>query len=60
MYDFGQAVAELAVDGNTDAAFGDGSCTHTSFETNPWWAVDLAEIVQINEVEITNRLEGCK
>uniref|UniRef100_A0A672L7K8 Si:ch73-359m17.2 n=1 Tax=Sinocyclocheilus grahami TaxID=75366 RepID=A0A672L7K8_SINGR len=42
-------VAERAVDGNRDADYGKGSCTHTKAEFNPWW-----------RVAITNRGDCCK
>ena len=30
-----------AVDGDESTVYGNGSCTHTRAEVNPWWAVDL-------------------
>ena len=37
-----EGTAELAVDGNKNTDwYTDKTCTHTSLETNPWWAADL-------------------
>eukprot|EP00961_Rhodomonas_salina_P295920 3935880-Rhodomonas_salina.3 len=53
--------AELAVDGNTECDFQAGSCSHTgsvdglSGTLDPWWTVDLEEIVQIHHIRILNR-----
>jgi len=52
------AVASLAVDGNTASNFNDGSCTHTDYTQNAWWAVDLGAASAISSVTITNRGDG--
>uniref|UniRef100_A0A673GWT6 Fucolectin tachylectin-4 pentraxin-1 domain-containing protein n=1 Tax=Sinocyclocheilus rhinocerous TaxID=307959 RepID=A0A673GWT6_9TELE len=49
-----QGDAEHAVDGNRDANYGKGSCTHTKAEFNPWWRADLGNVA------ITNRVDCCK
>jgi len=48
-----------AIDGNRDFNFRDGSCTHTSEQTNPWWRVDLLESYVITSIKITNRGDCC-
>ena len=53
-----QAVAGLAVDGNTNGIFAEHSVSHTNQEQNPWWEVDLGEVCTIQEVRIWNRSDG--
>jgi hypothetical protein len=48
-----------AIDGNTDGNFFDGSVTHTNFETNPWWQVDLGTAATVNSIVIWNRTDCC-
>ncbi|GAA3634723.1 hypothetical protein GCM10022200_17450 [Microbacterium awajiense] len=45
-------VPERAIDGNTDEV---DSHSHTDFEDQPWWEVDLGEIRDIDEIVIWNR-----
>ncbi|KAM9322257.1 uncharacterized protein KZ484_020455 [Pholidichthys leucotaenia] len=49
------ASAHGAIDGNRDAYFFHGSCTHTNEEANPWWRVDLLESYIVTSVTVTNR-----
>lgn len=51
--------ANLGVDGNTSGAFSDGSVTHTTYELNAWWEVDLEEVYNINYIEVWNRTDPC-
>lgn len=51
--------ANNAIDGNNDANFVTGSCTHTKWESEPWWRLDLQEIHNVTEVTITNRQDCC-
>ena len=53
-----QAVAGLAVDGNTSGVFAEHSISHTNREQNPWWEVDLGEVCTIHEVRVWNRSDG--
>jgi len=53
------APSSRAVDGNRDANWIGGSCIHTSHENNPWWRVDLGEIVDVGQVVIYNREDCC-
>ena len=52
--DYGGASARAA-DGNTATSYGDGSCTHTATEANPWWRVDLEAVKSVKEVKLFNR-----
>jgi len=53
-----QAVAGLAVDGNTSGIFAEHSISHTNREQDPWWEVDLGEVCTIQEVRVWNRCDG--
>jgi len=52
--DYG-GTAELAIDGNTDGDFGNGSVSHTSAEDNAWWQVDWGSDTPIGQIKIFNR-----
>ena len=47
--------ASLAVDGNKNRDFSQGSCVHTNSQKDPWWRVDLGESLPVAEVVIVNR-----
>lgn len=50
---------ELAIDGNTDGNYGNGSVTHTNHDDPiKWWKVDLGENKIIEEIIIFNRTGG--
>ncbi|KAK2569714.1 Receptor-type tyrosine-protein phosphatase S [Acropora cervicornis] len=49
-------VASLAVDGNKNTDFSQGSCIHTNSQKDPWWRVDLGASLPVAEVVIVNRL----
>merc|ERR1711907_830034 len=49
----------LAVDGNTDSAYGSGTCTHTQAGNPEWWQVDLGASFSIGEVDIYHRTDCC-
>jgi hypothetical protein len=52
--------ASLAVDGNTDGSFANGSVTHTSAgASDAWWLVDLGSDLEIAEIRIYNRSDSC-
>ncbi|CAJ1063011.1 pentraxin fusion protein-like [Xyrichtys novacula] len=57
-HSFGSAYA--AIDGNRDATFSAGSCTHTAQMTNPWWRLDLLDRYIITSIVITNRGDCCE
>ncbi len=49
----------LAIDGDTNGAFGAGSVTHTETEDGPWWEVDLGERGLIETIDLWNRTDCC-
>ncbi len=51
--------AAVAVDGNTDGNFFDGSVTATNLESNPWWQVDLGASATVSSIMINNRTDCC-
>ena len=55
----GTPAAAVAVDGNTDGSFGDGSVTATNLDSNAWWQVDLGASATIGSVAIWNRTDCC-
>lgn len=53
------AEASRAVDGNTDGNFGNGSVTHTVYDPQAWWQVDLLGLQNVGIVELYNRTDCC-
>jgi hypothetical protein len=53
------APASRAVDGNTSGNWSNNSVTHTNFEHQPWWQVDLGSVQQIGAVILWNRTDCC-
>jgi hypothetical protein len=49
----------LAVDGNTSGAWSQGSVTHTSNSSSPWWQVRLGDDYTIGDIVIWNRTDSC-
>jgi alpha-L-fucosidase len=56
--DFG-GTPDKAVDGNTAGTYDDHSFSHTAFEANPWWQVDLGGSHQIDSIDVWNRTDCC-
>ncbi len=52
-------MAMLAVDGRTSGTFSQLSVTHTKYNSNPWWEVDLDAEYDIDKIEIWNRTDCC-
>ena len=50
-------VTSLAIDGNRDTNFNNGSVTYTCNVFQPWWKVDLAFEIKINKIIIWNRMD---
>ena len=47
--------ARLAIDGSTHPHFATGrSISHTAFNDNPWWEVELAEPTRVDRVVLWN------
>ena len=55
-----RAKSSAAVDGNRDANFFHGSCTHTRYDYEAWWAVDLEGWYSVARVGIQNRDHNSK
>ncbi|XP_050992944.1 uncharacterized protein LOC127181948 [Labeo rohita] len=55
-----RGTAQRAVDGNRNSDYHQSSCTHTQFELNPWWRVDLKDVYSVSRVIITNRGDCCQ
>ncbi|XP_078358616.1 uncharacterized protein LOC144643290 isoform X2 [Oculina patagonica] len=51
--------SEYAVDGKKGTDFFRDKCTHTYNTTDPWWRVDLDELLPVSEVYILNRGDCC-
>jgi hypothetical protein len=51
--------ADKGVDGNTDSDISNGHCFHTNTNMSPWWQVDLKDVYNISQVNITNRKYCC-
>jgi YVTN family beta-propeller protein len=47
--------AAVAVDGNVDGVFANGSVTHTNSDLNAWWEVDLGVPQALHTVRVWNR-----
>ncbi|XP_042615199.1 fucolectin-like [Cyprinus carpio] len=47
-----------AIDGIRYAPGPASSCSHTSYQLNPWWRLDLLDYYNIYKVTITNRGDG--
>ncbi len=51
--------ASLAVDGNIDGNYYNGSVTYTNYEYHAWWEVDLGAQAYISNIEVWNRTDCC-
>lgn len=52
-------VPERGVDGNTNGAWSSGTITHTDFQQEAWWQVDLGAAATVGEVVVWGRQDGC-
>ena len=50
--------ASRALDGNTNSSYSQNSVTHTNFEKQAWWQVDLGRSEQVGLVRLFNRGDG--
>ena len=50
--------ANRALDGNTNSTYSQNSITHTNFEKQAWWQVDLGRSEQVGFVRLFNRGDG--
>ena len=51
--------AILAIDGNANGAFSGLSVTHTNSESNPAWIVDMGSTLNVDNIRIAERSDGC-
>ncbi|KAM6458729.1 fucolectin-like isoform 1-T2 [Liasis olivaceus] len=51
--------ADKAVDGDCNGDWYHGSCTHTKYDKDPWWYVDLGDSYKISVVIVKNRKDCC-
>ncbi|NVK31834.1 MAG: discoidin domain-containing protein [Gammaproteobacteria bacterium] len=54
------AYSSRAVDGDQSGHFASKTITHTQFEANPWWQVDLGAANALSSVSIWNRTDCCE
>jgi fibronectin type 3 domain-containing protein len=57
------APASLAVDGNTNGSLANCSSysvSHTNFDANAWWQVDLGVVQSIQTIQVYNRTDCCQ
>jgi lysozyme len=52
-------VASRGVDGNEDGVYANGSVTHTAYEDQPYWEVDLGSVETIGSIKVWNRKDCC-
>jgi tetratricopeptide (TPR) repeat protein len=52
-------VPSSAVDGDTNGDFFHGSVSHTNFNANAWWQVDLGASAAVSSITIWNRTDCC-
>lgn len=52
-------ISARVVDGNTNGHFWRRSVSHTNYDSNPWWSVDLQGVFTINEIIVYNRQDCC-
>uniref|UniRef100_A0A8C7J1L7 Fucolectin tachylectin-4 pentraxin-1 domain-containing protein n=1 Tax=Oncorhynchus kisutch TaxID=8019 RepID=A0A8C7J1L7_ONCKI len=52
-------IAQNAIDGNRESDSYKGSCSHTAYDTNPFWRVDLLDVYRVTAVTFTNRRDCC-
>ncbi|MDT4955975.1 MAG: hypothetical protein QOJ02_4113 [Acidobacteriota bacterium] len=52
------APASRAIDGNTDGDWYHNSITHTGYDNQAWWQVDLGSVQYIDAVKVWNRTDA--
>jgi hypothetical protein len=53
-YAHGPGPANLAIDGDTNRVWSEGSCSHTDGTTGGWWQVDLKDLYYVKKVTYKN------
>jgi hypothetical protein len=49
---------QLDADGNFDGVYANDSVTHTAYENQPWWQVDLGAVHPLEKVRLWNRTDA--
>jgi hypothetical protein len=57
---YGDAGPECVVDGITAGDYTLGQASHTEFERDPWWEVDLGDAYPIERIVVWNRTDCCE
>ncbi|KAM4022005.1 uncharacterized protein ACNLHF_027291 isoform 1-T2 [Anomaloglossus baeobatrachus] len=52
-------LANVVVDGNLATNYFLKSCTHTEYDQDPWWRIDMLSRIRVSSVAITNRGDCC-
>ncbi|XP_062278801.1 fucolectin-4-like [Scomber scombrus] len=53
LHSFGHAYN--AIDGNRDSVWGRATCSHTGYDLNPWWRLDMGKTQKVFSVNIVSR-----
>jgi YD repeat-containing protein len=48
-----------AVDGNTSGSWANNSVSHTDYDYQAWWHVDLGSVQTIDQIKVWNRTDCC-
>jgi len=48
-----------AIDGDTSGVYNNGSITHTGYQAQPWWQVDLGKQSVMETIRLHNRTDCC-
>lgn len=56
----GGFAAKNAVDGDSQTSMGEGTCTHTDSQSNPWWKVNFARQIKVTGVRVYGRSDCCE
>ncbi|XP_075437465.1 fucolectin-5-like [Ascaphus truei] len=54
-----EGTADRAIDGNKESNAYLHPCSHTKYEQDPWWRLDMKQSNKIDTIVITNRQDCC-
>ncbi|XP_075437439.1 fucolectin-like isoform X2 [Ascaphus truei] len=57
--DITMGYSKQGIDGNRDGNYHKASCTHTNYDKDPWWKLDLKQSYSIGPIVIANRQDCC-
>ena len=49
---------EKAIEGCASRNFARSCCTHTNYDMEPWWEMDMGTVYEISKIVIQRRYEG--